>query len=120
MSGHGNLSEVWRRSAGLLGGTFLLLTLTGATRGTVETHFLHANALAMDRMMAGMSVKPAGDVDQDFVAMMEPHHQGAKGLKTIEPAKQGNSCVFSILGKLSRECIWLKMFAGIANRLRAE
>ena len=28
-------------------------------------------------MMAGMDVKPTGDVDRDFVAMMVPHHQGA-------------------------------------------
>ncbi len=31
----------------------------------------------MDKMMAGMEVKPTGDVDADFVAMMVPHHQGA-------------------------------------------
>jgi len=31
----------------------------------------------MSKMMTGMNVKPSGDVDQDFVAMMEPHHQGA-------------------------------------------
>ena len=24
-----------------------------------------------------MAVKPSGDVDRDFVAMMRPHHQGA-------------------------------------------
>jgi uncharacterized protein (DUF305 family) len=28
-------------------------------------------------MMDGMAVKPTGDVDRDFVAMMVPHHQGA-------------------------------------------
>ena len=32
---------------------------------------------SMDKMMAGMTVKPTGDVDADFVAMMTPHHQGA-------------------------------------------
>jgi uncharacterized protein (DUF305 family) len=31
----------------------------------------------MTTMMDGMSVKPTGDVDADFVAMMVPHHQGA-------------------------------------------
>jgi uncharacterized protein (DUF305 family) len=31
----------------------------------------------MDKMMADMAVKPSGDVDADFVAMMIPHHQGA-------------------------------------------
>ena len=31
----------------------------------------------MDKMMADMAIKPTGDVDLDFVAMMIPHHQGA-------------------------------------------
>ena len=39
--------------------------------------FLAENASAMDKMMAGMAVKPTGDVGLDFVAMMIPHHQGA-------------------------------------------
>ena len=42
-----------------------------------EAPFLAENAAAMDRMMADMDVKPTGDVDADFVAMMVPHHQGA-------------------------------------------
>jgi uncharacterized protein (DUF305 family) len=32
---------------------------------------------AMSRMMAAMRIKPANDVDRDFVALMVPHHQGA-------------------------------------------
>jgi hypothetical protein len=31
----------------------------------------------MDKMMVDMNVKPTGDVDVDFAAMMIPHHQGA-------------------------------------------
>src|SRR5258706_1646030 len=31
----------------------------------------------MARMMTGMRITPAGDVDRDFVTMMVPHHQGA-------------------------------------------
>ena len=42
-----------------------------------ERPFLDENAAAMNRMMAGMSIKPSGDVDRDFVDMMAPHHQGA-------------------------------------------
>lgn len=42
-----------------------------------EASFLAENETAMKRMMDGMSVKPTGDVDRDFVAMMVPHHQGA-------------------------------------------
>lgn len=42
-----------------------------------EAPFLAENTAAMDKMMADMDVKPTGDVDRDFVAMMIPHHQGA-------------------------------------------
>ncbi len=35
------------------------------------------NDAAMNKMMADMVIKPTGDVDRDFVAMMTPHHQGA-------------------------------------------
>jgi uncharacterized protein (DUF305 family) len=45
--------------------------------GPDETAFLAENEAAMTRMMAGMEIKPSGDVDKDFVAMMTPHHQGA-------------------------------------------
>ena len=27
-------------------------------------------------MMDDMAIKPTGDIDRDFVAMMAPHHQG--------------------------------------------
>jgi hypothetical protein len=42
-----------------------------------EKPFLAENAAAMNKMMLDMDVKPTGDVDFDFVAMMAPHHQGA-------------------------------------------
>ena len=42
-----------------------------------EQPFLSENDAAMNKMMADMTVKPTGDVDRDFVAMMVPHHQGA-------------------------------------------
>jgi Domain of unknown function (DUF305) len=42
-----------------------------------EAPFLAENDAAMTKMMQGMAVKPTGDVDRDFVAMMVPHHQGA-------------------------------------------
>jgi hypothetical protein len=41
-----------------------------------EAAFLSENDKAMSRMM-DMTIKPTGDVDRDFVAMMIPHHQGA-------------------------------------------
>ena len=42
-----------------------------------EASFLAENVNAMKKMMGGMAVKPTGDVDADFVAMMVPRHQGA-------------------------------------------
>ena len=42
-----------------------------------EAPFLAENQAAMEKMMAGMDIKPSGDVDADFGAMMIPHHQGA-------------------------------------------
>jgi len=48
-----------------------------ARRASSEAPFLAENDAAMDKMMKDMAVKPSGDVDRDFVAMMTPHHQGA-------------------------------------------
>jgi uncharacterized protein (DUF305 family) len=49
-----------------------------------ESGFLAANDAAMNKMMAGMTVKPTGDIDHDFVAMMVPHHQGAIDMAQAE------------------------------------
>ena len=69
-----------------------LLLLIAIVIGTSAAHaadpgekaFLSENEDAMDRMMDGMSPKPSGDVDQDFVAMMVPHHQGASDMAQSE------------------------------------
>jgi hypothetical protein len=42
-----------------------------------ETSYLVENISAMTKMMIDMGIRPSGDVDADFVAMMVPHHQGA-------------------------------------------
>jgi hypothetical protein len=49
-----------------------------------EKPFLSENAAAMKKMMAGMTIKPTGDVDRDFVSMMVPHHQGAVDMAKAE------------------------------------
>ena len=60
----------------------LALTLGSAAfaraQDAAEAPFLAENDAAMTKMMHDMAaVKPTGDVDRDFVAMMIPHHQGA-------------------------------------------
>jgi Domain of unknown function (DUF305) len=42
-----------------------------------EAPYLADNVSAMTKMMVDMGIRPSGDVDTDFVAMMAPHHQGA-------------------------------------------
>ena len=63
-------------------GAFLPALAGDAAPSDNEPAFLKEDDDAMTKMMAAMAIKPTGDVDRDFVAMMEPHHQGA-----IEMAK---------------------------------
>jgi hypothetical protein len=49
-----------------------------------EQPFLSENDAAMNKMMADMTVKPTGDVDRDFIAMMMPHHRGAIDMAKAE------------------------------------
>jgi uncharacterized protein (DUF305 family) len=42
-----------------------------------EAAFVGKNDAAMSKMMTGMTIRPTGDVDHDFVEMMVPHHQAA-------------------------------------------
>jgi hypothetical protein len=50
---------------------------TTVSEVATEDAFLAENDAAMKKMMNDMLVKPTGDVDADFVALMVPHHQGA-------------------------------------------
>ncbi len=49
-----------------------------------EQPFLADNDAAMTKMMDGMAIKPSGNVDDDFVGMMVPHHQGAIDMAQAE------------------------------------
>jgi Domain of unknown function (DUF305) len=42
-----------------------------------EAPYLAENVAAMTKMMVDMGIRPSGDVDADFAAMMIPHHRGA-------------------------------------------
>lgn len=59
-------------------------TPPAAASAADEASFLKENDEAMTKMMNDMAVKPTGDIDRDFVAMMSPHHQGAIDMAIIE------------------------------------
>jgi hypothetical protein len=42
-----------------------------------EAPFWKENEATMIKMMNDMAIRPTGDIDRDFAAMMIPHHQGA-------------------------------------------
>jgi uncharacterized protein (DUF305 family) len=49
-----------------------------------EEPFLAETDAAMTKMMNDMTIKPSGDIDRDFVAMMVAHHQGAIDMAQAE------------------------------------
>jgi hypothetical protein len=57
---------------------------SAALTETPEQSFLGANGHVMDRMMSAMIAKATGDIDVDFVDLMEPHHQGAIEMAQLE------------------------------------
>ena len=58
--------------------------LAATATGSDAERFAAENEVAMTRMMAGMSVHPSGNIDEDFAAMMIPHHQGAIDMAMAE------------------------------------
>jgi hypothetical protein len=64
--------------------TVLIGGATALAASPAEAPFLAENDAAMAKMMAAMNIKPSGDVDADFVAMMVPHHQGAIDMAQAE------------------------------------
>lgn len=67
-----------------IAGAACVVSAVLAIASTPHEAFLAENNAAMQKMMAGMTVKPSGDVDRDFAAMMIPHHQGAIDMAIAE------------------------------------
>ncbi len=49
-----------------------------------ENSFLTSTKASMRIMMTDMHISPRGDVDQDFIGQMIPHHCGAIGMAKAE------------------------------------
>jgi uncharacterized protein (DUF305 family) len=62
----------------------LLSTSGAAAAGLADAPFVDRVKDAMSVMMAGMASAPTGDADNDFVAWMVPHHQGAIDMARAE------------------------------------
>ncbi|RXG86213.1 DUF305 domain-containing protein [Bradyrhizobium vignae] len=67
---------------------------------TDEQQFLFENDLAMSNMNRGMLIKPSGDVDRDFVALMIPHHQGAVDMARAEIKYGHNGALRTLAQKI--------------------
>jgi hypothetical protein len=62
----------------------LIVCATYLAASSDEGPFLAENNAAMGKMMKAMEIKPSGDVDGDFAAMMVAHHQGAIDMARAE------------------------------------
>jgi hypothetical protein len=79
----------------------------------MEASYLAENVGAMTKMMINMGIRPSGDVDTDFVAMMVPHHQGAIEMAQAELHYGRNEQ----LRRLSQEIIVTQQQEIVAMRL---
>jgi hypothetical protein len=78
-----------------------------------EAPYLADNVSAMTKMMVNMGIRPSGDVDSDFVAMMTPHHQAAIDMAQAELRYGRNEQLW----RLSQEIIVTQQQEIVAMRL---
>ena len=85
---------------------------------TSEGPFWAENDAAMAKMMADMEIKPSGDVDRDFAAMMIPHHQGAIDMALAELRHGSNEqlrrLAQEIIVSQQQEIAAMRMAVGLA------
>ena len=80
-----------------------------------ESAYLAENVDAMTKMMFDMRIRPSGDIDRDFVAMMTPHHQGAIDMARAELRSGHNEQ----LRRMAQEIIITQLQEIAAMRLAA-
>ena len=64
------------------------------------------------RMHAGMNIAPGGDINQDFIRMMIPHHQGAIDMALVllkyQPEERLRRLAQSIIVEQSQEIVYMR------------
>ena len=90
-----------------------ICTKSFGTVSAAEAPYLAENVSAMTKMMIDMGIRPSGDVDTDFVAMMVPHHQGAIEMAQAELRYGGNEP----LRRMAQEIIVTQLQEIVAMRL---
>lgn len=80
-----------------------------------ERPFTQENDATMSKMMADMTIKPTGDIDRDFVAMMVPHHQGAIDMAEAELRYGHNGLLLRICHEIIAEKLQKQLGFGSAR-----
>ncbi len=81
----------------------VVATATELPLNPKEVQFMAENQAAMGKMMTDMQSKPSGEVDDDFVAMMVPHHQGAIDIAEAELRYGHNELLLRICQEIIAE-----------------
>jgi hypothetical protein len=87
------------------------------------SRFMAENAVAMEKMMASMAIRPSGAVDRDFVAMMVPHHQGAIEMAQAELRYDRNEQLRRLAQEIivtqRQEIVAMRMSVGLPSSVAA-
>jgi uncharacterized protein (DUF305 family) len=77
-----------------------------------QAAFLQEMADVNARMHAAMEIVPTGDVDQDFIRMMIPHHQGAIDMARVllkyQPDERLRRLAQSIIVEQTQEIVYMR------------
>ena len=67
-----------------LAATFAFTVAIMGCGGGSDQPLVAAGNAAMQQMTNAMAIRPSGDADRDFVALMVPHHEGAIAMAQAE------------------------------------
>jgi uncharacterized protein (DUF305 family) len=93
---------------GVMPGPMPACRASGGQQPSFQCEMAEVNA----RMHAAMDVAPSGDVNQDFIRMMIPHHQGAIDMARVllkhDPDERLKRLAQSIIVEQNQEIIYMR------------